>query len=277
MSNRLEIQLSGELAEWLGRAAKKTGKNRDEIVRRALEQYLNKSEAGNAVYLTAPVNALVLGYYRENTSVGEIKRHGDFGLGTFNNLDGEMVVLDGNVYQVKADGIAAPVPDSEESPFACVTFFTPDMVEEIDGRRLDEDPETLLEGLIPSANMLYAIRIDGEFEYVKTRSVPRQENYRPLVEVAREQPTFEFHQTAGTLCGFFTPQFMSSLNVPGYHLHFVTEDRKQGGHLLECRLQNVTVGLQHIPKLELGLPLTLDYLTADLSGETREDLEEAER
>jgi len=236
----------------------------------------NNEKSGNAVYLTAPVNALVLGYYRQNTAIGEIRRHGDFGLGTFNNLDGEMVMLDGGVYQVKADGRAAPVPDTEETPFACVTFFTPDTTEEIDGRRLNEDLETLLAGLIPSANMLYAIRIDGEFEYVKTRSVPRQENYRPLVEVAREQPVFEFHQIEGTLGGFYTPQFMSSLNVPGYHLHFLTKDRRQGGHLLECRLKTVTVGLQHVPKLELGLPLTLDYLTADLSGETRKDLDEAE-
>ncbi len=273
----MELHFPKDLAEQLNQVSIKTGESAADLTAQALRQYLDAKESGNAVYLTAPVNALVLGYYRENTSVGEIRKHGDFGLGTFNNLDGEMVVLDGNVYQVKADGVAAPVPDTEETPFACVTFFTPDMVEEIDGRRLDEDPETLLDGLIPSPNMLYAIRIDGEFEYVKTRSVPRQENYRPLVEVAREQPTFEFRRTAGTLCGFFTPQFMSSLNVPGYHLHFLTEDRKQGGHLLECRLRNVTVGLQHIPKLELGLPLTLDYLTADLSGETKKDLEEAER
>ncbi|MFH1037099.1 MAG: acetolactate decarboxylase [PVC group bacterium] len=274
---RLELQLSEVLAERLDRCAKKIGESPSELALHALRQYLDNEKSGNAVYLTAPVNALVLGYYRQNTTVREITLHGDFGLGTFNNLDGEMVVLDGRVYQVKADGLSAAVPESEETPFACVTFFTPDTTEEIDGRRLNEDLETLLDGLIPSSNMLYAIRIDGSFEHVKTRSVPRQENYRPLVEVAREQPVFEFHQVEGTLCGFYTPQFMASLNVPGYHLHFLTKDRQRGGHLLECRLQTVTVGLQHIPKLELGLPITLDYLTADLSGETKKDLEEAER
>ncbi len=260
----------------LDREAKRSGVDREETARRAVRRYLDNLETGNAVYLTAPVNSLVLGYYRQNTPIAEIRRHGDFGLGTFNNLDGEMVVLDGTVYQVKADGAAAEVKDDEESPFACVTFFSPDSTEEIDGRRLEDKLEELLDGLIPSPNMLYAIRIDGRFEYVRTRSVPPQENYRPLVEVARRQPIFEFEQIEGTLCGFYTPRFMSSLNVPGYHLHFLTADRLRGGHLLEACLEKVTISLQHIPKLELGLPLTLDYLTADLSGETEKDLKEAE-
>ncbi|MEA1927974.1 MAG: acetolactate decarboxylase, partial [Candidatus Auribacterota bacterium] len=163
-----------------------------------------------------------------------------------------------------------------ETPFACVTFFSPDTTEEIDGGRLKDSLEELLNNLIPSPNMLYAIRIEGEFEYIKTRSVPRQENYRPLVEVAREQPTFEYRDIRGTLGGFFTPAFMASLNVPGYHLHFLSADRTRGGHLLECRYQLVRIGLQHIPKLEVGLPLTVDFLTADLSREIREDLAEVE-
>ena len=78
------------------------------------------------------------------------------------------------------------------------------------------------------------------------------------------------------LGGFFTPQFMASLNVPGYHLHFLSEYRTRGGHLLECRYKQVRIGLQHIPKLEVGLPLTIDYLTADLDTDITKDLEEAE-
>ncbi|MDP8215096.1 MAG: acetolactate decarboxylase [Candidatus Euphemobacter frigidus] len=237
---------------------------------------LKPDHKGKAVYLSAPVNALVQGYYEQNTTIAEIKEHGDFGLGTFNDLDGEMVILDNIVYQVKDDGMAYPVGDDKETPFACLTFFTPDTVEEINGERLDVPLEELLNLLIPSANMLYAIRIDGEFKYIKTRSVPRQENYRPLVEVAREQPTFEYHEIKGTLGGFYTPQFMASLNVPGYHLHFMNEDRTRGGHMLECEFKEITVGLQHVPRLEVGLPLTIDYLTADLTEDTRRDLEEAE-
>jgi len=237
---------------------------------------MKEQNTNNSVYLSAPVNALVQGYYQQNTTVAEIEGHGDFGLGTFNNLDGEMVILDNVVYQVKSDGSTTTVRDEEETPFACVTFFSPDTMEDIDGGLMKVSLEELLSNLIPSPNMLYAIKIEGEFEYIKTRSVPRQENYRPLVEVAREQPTFEYRDIRGTLGGFFTPQFMGSLNVPGYHLHFISEDLTRGGHLLECRYKLISIGLQHIPKLEVGLPLTIDYMTADLDTDVRKELEEAE-
>jgi acetolactate decarboxylase len=219
------ISLPMDLAKQLTAAAEQTGQTQAGLVRQVLQQYFSRDKRGNSVYLSTPVNALVQGFYKQKTPLSEIKLHGDFGLGTFNNLDGEMVLLDGIVYQAKADGCAAPVEDKVETPFACVTFFSADTVEKLDGRRLRLELKELLDRLIPSLNMLYAIRIEGKFEYVKTRSVPPQENYRPLVEVSREQPTFEFSSVKGTLGGFYTPQFMASLNVPGYHLHFLNQDR----------------------------------------------------
>jgi len=63
------------------------------------------------IYLCAPVNALVEGIYKENIPLAEIKKHGDFGLGTFNGLDGEMVMLDGHVYQITSGGRVAVIDD----------------------------------------------------------------------------------------------------------------------------------------------------------------------
>jgi acetolactate decarboxylase len=125
--------------------------------------------------------------------------------------------------------------------------------------------------------MLYALRIDGVFEYVKTRAVPKTDNYLPLVEAAKNQVVFEFSHVEGSLAGFFTPAFMPSLNAPGYHLHMLTSDRRHGGHLMACRLIRARIGIQHIPKLEVGLPVTLDYLTADFNRDTKKDLDKAER
>ncbi len=87
-----------------------------------------------------------------------------------------------------------------------------------------------LEELLPSRNMIYAIRVDGYFEHVKVRSVPKTENYKPLVEVAENQPEFEFNQIKGTIAGFYTPSYLSTVNVPGLHLHFISEDFEHGGH-----------------------------------------------
>lgn len=231
----------------------------------------------NSLFVSAPVNALVEGLYEENTTLAEIKTHGDFGIGTFNNLDGEMVMLEGEIFQLKSNGECCQVEDSVLTPFACVTFFKADTYDEVEGDFDYPAFQKLLENCTPSKNMLYAIRIEGDFDFVKTRSVPRQDNYRPLVEVAREQPEFEYENLTGTMVGFYNPPFISSISVPGYHLHFLSDDHQYGGHLLECRMRQGRIGMQHIKRLELGLPVTFDYLTADFSRDIEQDLDEAEK
>ena len=229
------------------------------------------------IYLCAPVNALVEGIYEENIPLSEIKHHGDFGLGTFDDLDGEMVMLDGTVYQITADGQAHTVPDDLHTPFAVVTFFEPAFSVTFDEIMAYDTFLERLEGLLPSPNIFYAIRVRGSFDLVRARSVPKQQNYRPLKDAAHEQHEFRFEYAQGCLAGFFTPAFMASLNVPGLHLHFLSDDRKRGGHLLECRTRRVTVEIQPVHGLELSLPLTRDYLTHDFRRDVAADLEDAEK
>lgn len=229
------------------------------------------------IYLCAPVNALVEGIYEENVRLGDLKQHGDFGLGTFNDLDGEMVMLDGRTYQITAAGHVAEVDDDICTPFASVTFYQPVSHDAIKWELTYPEFLAWVERLLPSPNLFYALRMEGEFAYMKVRSVPKQANYRPLVEVAQEQTVFEFHDVQGTLAGFYTPTFMSSLSVPGLHLHFLSADLTRGGHLLECAPRQARVGIQFIQKLELGLPMTLDYLTWDFQRDVGRDLNKVER
>jgi acetolactate decarboxylase len=107
--------------------------------------------------------------------------------------------------------------------------------------------------------MLYAIRIDGDFSDIKVWSIRAQENHRPLSEVRPK--AFGFQGIEGTLVGFYTPAFLSALSMPGIHLHFLSADRRHGGHLFQCRLKKARLSLQFVPELKLNLPLTLDYLT----------------
>lgn len=231
----------------------------------------------SSVYLCAPVNALVEGIYEQNIPLAEIKQHGDFGLGTFNDLDGEMVMLDGKIYQVKSDGRTHPVADSVLTPFACVTFFQPMSYEESDKELSYEAFQQWLTMMMPSPNLFYAFRVEGLFSLVKTRSVPKQLNYRPLVEVTKDQPVFEFSDVEGTCVGFFTPAFMSSVSVPGFHLHFLSTDRTQGGHILTCQPKKVKVEIQFLYTLELSLPMSLEYLTWDFQRDIEKDLDKAEK
>lgn len=274
---QLEFLLSYDILRQLTGTMERTGCSAADLIEQALRRFLLKEDKGNAVYLTAPINALVEGLYVENTTIAQVKQHGDFGLGTFNYLDGEMLLLDGKVYQIRSDGNAYDVGDDERSPFACVTFFSPDTFDDIEGTEDPPDLNVLLDNLIPSRNMLYAVRIDGVFSHVRCRAVPRSENYRPLVEATRDQPVFDFHNVTGSLAGFYTPPFMESLNAPGFHLHFLTDDRRRGGHLMTGTLKKVRIGIQHVPRLEVGLPVTLDYLTTDLTRDIGQDLEKAEK
>lgn len=239
---------------------------------------IRKRKADNKLYLCAPVNSLVEGIYEQNIPFTEIKKHGDFGLGTFNDLDGEMFMFDGLIYRIAADGSVNQITDEETcTPFACVTFFQPSSEDELKKASTYNEFLKWMTELMPSPNLFYAFRIDGDFSYIKTRSVPKQENYRPLVEVAKEQPTFEFNNVNGTLVGFYTPHFMASLSVPGVHLHFLTGDKTSGGHLLECRPRNIKLQLQILYTLELSLPGDLDYLTWDFQRDIGKDLDKAEK
>jgi len=229
------------------------------------------------VYLCAPVNALVEGIYEEKIPFSEVKKHGDFGLGTFDHLDGEMIMLDGLIFQIRADGRVQIVDDAALTPFACVTFFRPEKHAVLDGDHNYGDFLLWLEGLLPSPNMFYALSIDGSFSYIKTRSVPKQDCYRPLVEVAAEQPIFEFKEISGTLAGFYTPAFMASLSVPGMHLHFLSADQQRGGHLLECKPHKAEVSVQLLNKMELGLPMSDTYLNWDFHRDVSQDLDIAEK
>jgi len=166
------------------------------------------------IYLCAPVNALVEGIYEQKIPFTQIKKHGDFGLGTFDNLDGEMVMLDGQIYQITADGRVHRVDEEALTPFACVTFYQPLSCDELSTEQSYPAFQEWLQGLLPSPNIFYAIRVEGRFASMRVRSVPKQENYRPLVEVTREQPVFTFEDIEGTLVGFFTPASLGSLSVP---------------------------------------------------------------
>ena len=229
------------------------------------------------VYLSAPIAALVEGILREDTTIGTVRAHGDHGIGTFNDLDGEMVLIDNIVYRLRPEGGADVIGDEVQTPFACSTFFHGDTEERLADPIAGDDFEHHLASMLPSKNLVYAVRIDGHFDHVRARLVPKQANYRPLVEVAKIQTVFEFSDIAGSMVGFWTPSFLQSVHVPGFHLHFISADRTRGGHVLGIASRDVVVRLQHAPKVELGLPLTLDFLTMEQTRDVDADVASAER
>jgi acetolactate decarboxylase len=230
------------------------------------------------VYQNSTINALLEGLYDGSMTYGELRRHGDFGLGTFNALDGEMIAVDGSFFQIKSDGVAYPVRDDQRTPFATVQFFRPTFRQPLSGPLDYERLQTLVDGLLEGPNLFYAVRIDGRFKSVTTRSVPRQERpYAPLAEVAESQPVFHLAGVTGTLAGFRFPDFARGMNVPGFHLHFLTEDRSAGGHVLDLVLEEGTLAIDASARFHLALPTDPAFLHADLDYDRGDELDRAER
>lgn len=230
------------------------------------------------LFQVSTIDALLLSVYDGILPIGELKERGDFGIGTFDKLEGEMVVVDGECYQVRVDGVAYVVPDNGTTPFATVTFFDPDETVLVEKAENMTEFGEILEESLPSENVFYAIRIEGTFPYVKTRSVPAQEKPYPLlVDAVANQTVFEFENASGTVVGFWSPEFVKGINIPGYHLHFITDDRKAGGHILDLQLDGAEVELDLTPNIFMALPTAGDFYNVDLTGDLTSDLEKVEK
>ena len=230
------------------------------------------------LFQTSTLQALMAGVYDGDLTFQELARHGDFGLGTFDALDGEMIALDGAFYQARADGRVSPVPGAMTTPFAEVTFFKADRTHMIEMPMNLRQLLAYVDKLLPSLNLPYAIRIDGFFPSVKTRSIPLQQKpYPPLAAAAAQQAVFDLTGVKGVIVAFRYPAYLAGVNMTGYHCHFITADRRAGGHLLDCRVEGATVAVDAIPNFYLRLPESQAFSRTDLTGDRGHELEKIER
>lgn len=220
----------------------------------ALSGLLYAESADHSVFQISTFHALKQGILETETTFGEVRKHGDFGLGTVNGLDGEMLLLNGEFYQVKADGSVHSIPDDAKTPFAVVTFFKPD--KKLSLPRIDK-PKELIDAVNQQTDedSILAIRVNADFEHVNARSIPRQEKpYPGLEEALKSQVQFQLKNVRGTLVGYRFPKYMDGVNAPGYHFHFITEDKKAGGHAWDCSAKDVTVEIDVISDFSLRFP-----------------------
>ncbi len=224
------------------------------------------------------IQALINGAYDGVTSFGELKKYGDTGIGTFAALDGEMLEIDGVVYQIKADGKAYQVADSALTPFAAVTYFDTDRTLELASGTTYAQLQSYLDGVLPTLNIFYAFEISGTFSYMKTRSVPAQAKPYPLLtEVTKNQPVFEFNSVQGTIVGFRCPSYVSGVNVAGYHLHFLTADKTAGGHILDFTVTQAEARVDYTSDFRMLLPGSGEFYNLDLSGNASTDIARVEK
>jgi acetolactate decarboxylase len=221
----------------------------------------------HTLYQTSTMGALLDGIYDGEVTIAELLTHGDFGLGTFNHLDGEMVVLDGTCYHLRSDGSASIAADDDRTPFAAVTTFDPDITIPVTGPTVRADVIALIDEAISSENLVHAVRVSGTFTHVRTRTVMAQTPpYPPLTEATADEPITDFDDVTGTLAGFRTPDYEQGISVAGYHLHFLDREHEHGGHALDYTVARGKIAISTASELHLSLPRTEPFLSAKLTA-----------
>ena len=225
------------------------------------------STTGNTLYQVSTKSALSNGSFGGIITAGELKQHGDFGLGTFEGLDGEMIVVNGSIYHATYDGKVSLANDSASVPFAEVTYFKADRTVPINATSYSANGTvtvsdsynytqlvSVLSTYIPPNGAFYAIRIDGNFSYMKIRAAPGEEPpYTSLADALKNEHIYELNNVSGTLVGIYSPLYSDGIGFPGYHFHFISDDRTHGGHVYDFTADGEDAQLETIPSLYVDI------------------------
>ena len=239
------------------------------------------SQNRDVMYQVSLLQGLLNGDYCGSITVEELKQHGDIGIGTFDGLNGELIMLDGETYRAAGDGSVEAVSDNVTVPFSVVTFMDADKTENLKEisscDALHNELDRIVDGR--GKNQFYMIRIDGLFREINVRSVYAQEGtYRRLTEVMEHDQTFfDYENLEGTIVGLYCPPYMSYLNAVGWHLHFVSKDKTKGGHVLGLNIADAVLTWDDTAGFQMILPQNETFSGYDLTADQSKDIEKVEK
>lgn len=219
----------------------------------------------NHIYQYSLLNALMDGVCETGIPVSKFLTKGTQGLGTFVRMQGELLFLDGKVYQLQAGGKTREADPSDQIPFAVSTNFVTQSTQSVDFAD-KSGIDQALDGFNDHAkNLFMTYRIDGAFDHVKCRTVEGQEyKGQSLSELGKKQSIEEYSKVEGTIIGFRTPLNWQGFGVAGEHLHFINKDRSAGGHVLDVRGKGLEMKMAVAANVHVELPTSEDFNAAEL-------------
>ena len=213
----------------------------------------------------AVLDALMTGVYSSGVPVSRLREWGDTGIGCCEGLGGEVLLIDGEAFECTVDSAPRRMTDDETLPFADVCHFGDVAGESLEDANLDA-VTTAVENRLLSKNLFHAVRIDGAMARVRTRVTAREGGpARPLAAVAADQVETETVDRTGVLIGFWMPAIYQGITVAGLHLHFLSDDRRVGGHVLAVRVDAAILRVSAFARFSLQLPLDGDFLSTELT------------
>lgn len=202
-------------------------------------------------------------------TVKELKKRGDIGLGSYTQLDGELVMLDGIPYRIREDGSVTIPNDDDEIVYVDAAFFEPEFSFEIDQSVNFDSLRTIINKHLPTLNKFYTFKIKGTFDYIKCGGLNKQEKpYTDGLDVLiPKRPIFEGNNIKGTIIGFYCPEFIGNINVAGYHFHFISEDKLFGGHVMAFETNKLNLQVDSLLEYHFALPGSDDFYNVSLDKE----------
>lgn len=249
----------------------------------AQQQSDNNKQTGTnreTVYQVALLQSLTQGYYDGVVKVSELKQHGDTGIGTFEGVNGEMIVLDGKVYQALGDGSVKEADDNETVPFSNVTFFDKDLSATLSKiNDINSLKDTLTKSVNENGkNLFFMVKINGTFKKMNVRSELKQEKpYKSLDKaLATDQREFNYENIKGTVVALYCPDYMGGLNTPGWHFHFISDDKTKGGHILDLAFDSAVAEFDATQDFDMYLPENSDFQKMELSKDVSDAIKKVE-
>ncbi len=235
-----------------------------------------------SMYQVSTLQALMLGYTRPVITVAELVRQGNTGLGTFENVDGEMIVIDGRCYRAMENGKTVLAEPDRGVPFSSVCAMQKDRTFTLGEAKDAASLKTSLNNLIDEnfgLNSMHMARIDGEFALVDARSESGYRSVHTSLKTILDdtQKAFKFENIRGSLVCVYYPDYMDGINAAGWHLHFISEDRTKGGHVFEIHMKSGTVTIDKINRIELRLPDEPVFDTYSLKSALNDEIKQVEQ
>ena len=277
MKKFIAILLAALLTATLAACSGKQPENNTEQTETPAEQTGANRET---IYQVALLQSLTQGYYDGIIKVSELKQHGDIGIGTFEGVNGEMIVLDGTVYQALGDGSVQVADDNETVPFSNVTFFDKDGSLELSDIKDINALKEKLDSMVGDngKNLFYFVKVSGTFSVMNVRSEIKQEKPYKTLDKALEtdQREFNYENITGTVVALYCPDYMSGLNTPGWHFHFISDDKAKGGHILDLKFDKATAEFDATAEFEMCLTDNDDFQKMELSKDVSDAIKKVE-
>lgn len=268
------MELSRAVRTALDAERRTTGESLSDVIERLVSRAMGLER--HTLFQVSTSSALAEGVFSGVVTVSDLLHHGDFGIGTYDRLDGELVILDGQCFRVGGEGHVVAAEPDWTVPFAVMTRFESDTSTMVESVSSVLDLQVEIDRVRPSANVFVAMRVSGRFDQMFLRAVCRARPGEDLVHATSRQSEFRVGPVTGTLVGFWSPEHGRSIDIPGYHFHFIADDHRTGGHVLDLVGGGLRVDVATERDVHVALPTTREFLEADLRTDPVTALEVAE-